>query len=255
MRQTLCPRCDNILDKNGHCSLCDYQVKVLCHHCGHYNIPKAKYCGGCGIGTTLSVRYRRKLNNLLSPFQQIKVKRFFAGIAFGTLLTLFAFSSMGMKYNVSDTDNETISETNDFIPIYDENIQNSALLKSVSSDIENYCLEKDINQKATFSDLNIILNILIKNLNHIAKTINKNKFPFDEAKSYFEKEPSIKADENLTRGSSALVIFAYISDLFELKYKDYTKGSNYKDIPRFNIMEVPATALSKHNIKLSASED
>ena len=115
MRQTLCPRCDNILDKNGHCSLCDYQVKVLCHHCGHYNIPKAKYCGGCGIGTTLSVRYRRKLNNLLSPFQQIKVKRFFAGIAFGTLLTLFAFSSMGMKYNVSDTDNETISETNDFI--------------------------------------------------------------------------------------------------------------------------------------------
>ena len=98
MRQTFCPRCDNLLSKSGHCSVCGYQVKVTCHHCGHYNIPTAKYCGRCGRGTTFAIRYRKKLNSLLDPFQQIRIKRFFAGIAFGTLLALFAFSSMGMKY-------------------------------------------------------------------------------------------------------------------------------------------------------------
>lgn len=102
MRHTFCPRCDNLLNKNGHCSICGYQVKVRCHQCGHLNIPTAKYCGGCGKGTTFTVRYRNIVNNLLNPFQQIKIKRFFAGIAFGSLLALFAFGSMGMKYNPTD---------------------------------------------------------------------------------------------------------------------------------------------------------
>ncbi len=254
MRQNLCPRCDNLLNKNGHCSICGYQVKNICHHCGHYNIPTAKYCGGCGRGTTLAIRYRKVLNKLFSPFQQIKMKRFFAGISFGTLLAIFAFSSMGMKYNTQDDSTTTVKEEN--VPIiYDDSVQNSAILKSLTSDIDNFCLEKDLSKEASNEELKVILDILIKNLNHLAYKINKNKFPLEEANSYFEQERNIKSNEILTRGKAALLMFAYISDLLELKYKDFTHSSNYSDIPRFNMMEVPVNALSKYNIKLSFNNE
>ena len=96
---------------------------------------------------------------------------------------------------------------------------------------------------------------MIKNLNHLAYKINKNKFPLEEANSYFEQERNIKSNEILTRGKAALLMFAYISDLLELKYKDFTHSSNYSDIPRFNMMEVPVNALSKYNIKLSFNNE
>lgn len=256
MRHTLCPRCDNVLDKNGHCAICGYQVKTLCHHCGHYNIPTAKYCGGCGIGTTFSVRFRKLINKTLNPFQQIRIKRFFAGITFGTLLATFAFSSMGMKYNTSSNDdNDVITENQEFVPIYDETIQNSTIIKSINSDLENFCSEKNITKTVSKDEMTVILDILIRNLNHVAQKINKKRKPLDDAKSYIEKENSLKNEETMTRGTTALLFFSYLSDLFEIKYKDYTKNSTYEDIPRFNIMEVPTTALKEYNIKLSASDN
>ena len=252
MRQTFCPRCDNLLSKTGHCSVCGYQVKVTCRHCGHFNIPTAKFCGGCGKGTTLAVRYRKKLNSFLNPFQQIKLKRFFAGIAFGTLLALFAFSSMGMKYYAP----EALPEKEEIIPIsYDESVLNSTILKSLTSDLDNFCLEKDLSENATLDELKVVVNIMIRNLNHISQRINKKKFPLDSAESYLEQEHSIKREMELTRGNTALMFFAYLSDVLELKYKDFTQGSSYDDIPRFNIMDAPANALKKYNIKLAESNE
>ena len=252
MRQTFCPRCDNLLSKSGLCSICGYQVKVTCQHCGHYNIPTAKYCGKCGQGTTMTVRYRKALNSFLNPFQQIKLKRFFTGIAFGTLLALFAFSSMGMKYYAP----EALPEKEEVVtPVYDESVLNSSIIKSVSSDIDNYCLERDELKSASLDEMNVIVNILIRNLNHIAQRTNKKKFPLDSAESYLEQERSIKQSDTVTRGNCALMFFAYLSDLLELKYKDFTKGSTYADIPRFNFMDAPANAMKKFNIKLAKNDE
>ncbi len=252
MRQTFCPRCDNLLSRNGHCSICGYQVKVTCHHCGHLNIPSAKYCGGCGRGTTFSVRYRKLLNTFFNPFQQIKLKRFFGGITFGTLLALFAFSSMGMKYYAP----EALPQEEAVIPVsYDESVLNSTIIKSLDADLEEICRDKDKHKTASFNELNAVINIMIKNLNNIAYRTNKKKYPLENAESYLEQERSIKASDNATRGNTALMFFAYLSDLFELKYKDFTKGSSYNDIPRFNIMEAPSSALKSYNIKIAASSE
>ena len=253
MRQNLCPRCDSLLDANSHCNNCNYQVKVHCSHCGHFNIPTAKFCGGCGKGTTVSVRYRRKVNSLLNPFQQIKIKRFFAGLAFGTLLALFACTSMGMKYYVPEL-NET-REKKQIVSALDESVMNSYILKNVNSDLEDFCLEREKTKVATCGELNAIVDILIKNLNHIAYRINKNKKPLDTALDYLDQQKCLKQSGNATRGTVALMLFAYLSDLFELKYKDFTKGTGYSDIPKFNLMEAPCSALKKHNIKIAISED
>ena len=252
MRQTFCPRCDNLLSRSGHCSICGYQVKVTCHHCGHLNIPTAKYCGGCGRGTTFSVRYRRVLNSIFNPFQQIKIKRFFGGIAFGTLLALFAFSSMGMKYYAP----EAMPDEKAVVPVLcEKSVLNSNILKSFDSDLEEICSDKDRNKIASTKELCEVMDVMIKNLNHIAFRTNKKRYPLDNAESYLEQEHSIKKAETTTRGNTAILFFAYLSDLFELKYKDFAKGSSYTDIPRFNIMEAPSSALKSYDIKISASDD
>ena len=252
MRQTFCPRCDNLLSRNGHCSICGYQVKVTCHHCGHLNIPSAKYCGGCGRGTSFSIRYRKLLNSFLNPFQQIKLKRFFAGITFGGLLALFAFSSMGMKYYAP----EALPDEEAVIPVKcEDSVLKSNILKSLDADIDEVCHDKDRNKIASSKELSEIMDAMIKNLNHIAYRINKKKYPLDSCEAYFEQEPSIKKSDTTTRGTAALLFFAYLSDLFELKYKDFAKGSSYTDIPRFNIMEAPSSALKTYNIKIAASDE
>lgn len=252
MRHSLCPRCDNQLNRNGHCSICGYQVKTSCHNCGHFNIPTAKYCGGCGLGTSLSVRYRRKVNSIFNPFQQIKIKRFFTGIAFGTLLALFGFSSMGMKYYAPEA---VIDKEAPMSTIQSEEVLNSAILKSVTADLEDFCNSLDKNKLASSGELNGIVDIMIRNLNHIAYRTNKSKRPLESALDYLEQQKCIKQGEMATRGGSALMFFAYASDLLELRYKDYTQGSSYSDVPRFNVMDAPVAALKKHNVNLAYSED
>lgn len=253
MRQKLCPRCDSVLDENSHCSKCNYQVRVHCPHCGHYNIPVAKFCGGCGKGTTVSVRYRKKVNSLFNPFQQIKIKRFFTGIAFGTLLALFACTSMGMKYYVPELND--IEEEAQSLADVDESVFESSILKKLKVDLDDFCLEREKTKSASFGELNAIIDIMIKDLNHIAYRTNKNRKPLDSANEYLEQQRSIKKTEKATRGTSCLMFFAYISDLLDLKYKDFAKGSIYTDIPKFNLMEAPSTALKKHNIKIASSEE
>ena len=99
------------------------------------------------------------------------------------------------------------------------------------------------------------MDVMIKNLNHIALRINKKKYPLDNAESYLEQEPSIKKAETATRGNAAIMFFAYLTDFFELKYKDFAKGSSYTDIPRFNIMEAPSSALKNYGINISATDE
>lgn len=255
MRQNLCPKCDSILDRNGHCAICNYQVRVSCSLCGHQNIPTAKFCGGCGKGRTVSVRYRRKVNSLFNPFQQIKIRRFFAGIAFGTLLALFACSSMGMKYSTSEELRPVQPEVNEEETVLTDDVLNSHILKNVSSDLEDFCMEREKDKSASSGELNAIIDIMIRNLNHIAQRVNTTKQPLDTANEYLEQKRNIKLGEKATRGTSGQMFFAYMSDLLELQYKDYAKGSSYTDIPRFNYMEAPSTALKKHNIKIAASDE
>lgn len=255
MRQNLCPRCDSVLDRNGHCAICNYQVKVSCSRCGHQNIPTAKFCGGCGKGRTVSVRYRRQVNSLFNPFQQMKIKRFFAGIAFGTLLALFACSSMGMKYSTSEELRDVKGGITEVKSEISGDILDSHILKKVSADLEDFCLERKEDDKASSGELNAIIDIMIRNLNHIAQRVNKSKQPLDTAHEYLEQKRNIKQGEKATRGTSGLMFFAYMSDLLELQYKDYAKGSSYTDIPRFNYMEAPSSALKNHGIKIAASDE
>lgn len=251
MRHTLCPRCDNLLSRSGYCTICGYQVRNTCSHCGHLNIPTAKYCGGCGRGTTTSIKYRVMFNKLLNPFQQIKLKRFLAGIAFGTLLGLFAFSSMGMKYAHEPDPNKVVS-----IPtMIDEAVMKSDILMKVNADIDDFCLDRDVKKNATNGELNAIMDIMIKDLNFVALRTNKTKKPFETSLEYAEQQHCTETGKEVTRGSSAMMFFAYVSDLLELKYKDYTKGSKYNDIPRFHMMDVPTAALKEHDIKLAKSDD
>lgn len=86
-----CPKCNSKnLDSFGGCRDCGYTFRIICSKCGFRNIPSAKYCGNCGIGTTYKVRFQTFINNTFSFSFKTRARKFFTGLAFGTLLALFA---------------------------------------------------------------------------------------------------------------------------------------------------------------------
>ena len=86
-----CPKCNSKkLDSFGCCSDCGYLLRNNCINCGFKNITNAKYCGNCGTGMSFKIRLQSFINNNFSFSFQNKFRKFLAGLAFGTLLGLFA---------------------------------------------------------------------------------------------------------------------------------------------------------------------
>ncbi|MGM0598491.1 MAG: double zinc ribbon domain-containing protein [Candidatus Rifleibacteriota bacterium] len=88
-----CPKCNsNHLDNFGSCSDCGYTFREICSNCGFKNIPKAKYCGNCGTGMNIKIQLQNFINRNFSFSFKIRFRKFITGLAFGTLLSLFALS-------------------------------------------------------------------------------------------------------------------------------------------------------------------
>ena len=95
-----CPKCETgKLNAAGNCGICGYSLRNKCSDCGHLNIPGARFCGGCGQGMTALIRAQTFVNRQVSFMQRLKMRRFATGLAFGGLLSFFAFGSMGMQGN------------------------------------------------------------------------------------------------------------------------------------------------------------
>lgn len=95
MKNINCPRCEsNSLDQTGKCEACGYCYKLLCSGCGHYNKMNSKFCGLCGHTLTLKVYWQQILNKLMPYNIRLRVRHFVTGLAFGTLLALFAFGAL-----------------------------------------------------------------------------------------------------------------------------------------------------------------
>ncbi|MCK9457477.1 MAG: double zinc ribbon domain-containing protein [Candidatus Ozemobacteraceae bacterium] len=90
-----CPKCDNAsLDANGVCVNCGYAPRLICPKCAHANSVKARFCGFCGTGTSVSIRIKKEIRTRISYVARMRIKHFATGLAFGTLLALFAFGAM-----------------------------------------------------------------------------------------------------------------------------------------------------------------
>ncbi len=247
---SFCPKCETgRLNSSGNCELCGYSLRVKCSDCGHLNIPGARFCGGCGKGMSLLVRFQSQINLHLNSFQKLKMRRFATGIAFGSLLTFFAFGSMGMQSNHED--GKIVSsyfQTHQFKFKADFAMQ-------FEKDLVSLCHNRKKGKNAGSADLNQIIDLLIKHLKPVAQKLNKTRVPADSCLDYSRSIQNYSKSREATRGSSAMMLFSFLSDFLEFNYRDFAQESSYTDIPRFNFMCVPTNALKNLGIDLARSAD
>jgi hypothetical protein len=94
---TFCPRCEAAWrHESDTCQSCGYRLRTICSVCGHQNIRSAAFCGSCGIGLTWRRRLEQSMPWLISSLTGKKARSFGAGILYGSLITVFAFGTLGM---------------------------------------------------------------------------------------------------------------------------------------------------------------
>ncbi len=250
---SLCPRCDNgKLDSTGRCMQCAYTLRTKCNDCGHYNIPTARFCGGCGQAMTLKLRLQQVINRHIGLIQKIRIRKFAAGAAFGGILALFAFGSMGMR---SDTDlmPDTILAEDQHNHLTGEFSQPFAL--SFDSELRELRRELDPHRKAGLADLTRVVDLLIRHLRPVAMSAGATRLPAESAGFYSKALYNFSKSKSMTRGSTTIILFHFLSDLLDFQYRDFSQDSKFTDIPRFHFLTVPANALTSLGVNIARDEE
>lgn len=194
---------------------------------------------------SLLIRCQNKLDKQLNFFQRLKIRRFATGIAFGGLLTFFAFGSMGMQGN---------HEGGKLVKNYFQTQQfifQTDFAQGFEKDLSQLCENRKKASKASAADLNQVIDILIRHLKPVAQKLNKSRVPADSSLAYSRSVQVFAKAGEVTRGSSAMMLFHFLTDFLEFNYRDFPQESSYIDIPRFSFMCVPASALKNLGIDLA----
>ncbi|PKL47186.1 MAG: hypothetical protein CVV42_14025 [Candidatus Riflebacteria bacterium HGW-Riflebacteria-2] len=250
---SICPRCDNgKLDRTGKCTQCGYTLRNKCNECGHYNIPSARFCGGCGKAMTLRLTIQQAINQHLSFLQKIRIRKFAAGAAFGGMLALFAFGSMGMRADedllppVSLIEEQCSQASAEFCQPFS---------LSFEADLKELRRTIDPHRKAGLADLTRVVDLLIRHLRPVAINAGAQRLPAESAGSYSKALHNFSTSKSMTRGSTAVILFHFLSDLLDFQYRDFSQEGRYSDIPRFHFLTVPANALSSLGVKIARDEE
>ncbi len=246
---SFCPRCETgKLDAAGSCKSCGYSLRTKCSDCNHLNFPGARFCGGCGRGMTLSIKVQSFVNRRFNYLQKSRLRKFSTGLAFGTLLSVFAFGSMGMQSSDSHIYNHErpAAIAFNFRADFAVNFEN---------DLATVCAARVDQRHASAADLHQIVDLLIKHLKPLATRLNKKRIPADSSADYVRVVQNFSSSKEVTRGSSAMILFHFLSDFLEFSYRDFPQESSYKDIPRFHFMCVPANALKSTGVDLAKEQD
>ncbi len=245
-----CPKCETgKLNAAGNCGNCGYSLRNKCSDCGHLNIPGARFCGGCGRGMTVVIRAQTFVNRQVSFIQRLKMRKFATGLAFGGLLSFFAFGSMGMQGS---------HENGRLLPSYFQAQQFSFhedFAVRFEKDLQSLCRNRRQGEYANAADLHQVVDLLIRHLKPLAQKLNQGRFPADSSSDYTRALHNFSRGKEVTRGSSAMLLFHFLSDFLEFNYRDFPQESSYNDIPRFHFMCVPATALKSLGIDLAQSSE
>ena len=243
---SLCPRCEHgNLDITGKCRHCGYTLREKCEVCGHYNIPTSRFCGGCGRAMTLKLRLQQAINRHISYLQKLKIRKFATGAAFGGLLALFAFGSMGMR-----ADRElpvTAGQLNQGIVA--EFYKPFAL--NFEADLKEIRRTLDPHRQAGLAELTNVVDLLIRHLRPIAIEAGVSRLPAESAGLYAKALHNFSRTKSMTRGSTTMILFHFLSDLLDFQYRDFSQESVYSDIPRFHFLTVPVNALNSLGIKIA----
>ena len=252
--KTCCPKCDaQLTGHDASCSTCGHQWHLRCGDCGKLNIPRAVYCGGCGRAIHWNDRLRQRWEQIFAPITRTRMRSLSAGLAFGGLLTIFAFGSMGM-YSPSW---RTIA------PSWEMNKPGEERLatrngREAQADLESFLGSQDDPTRAlTQRDLVRVGNLLLESFGSavdpegVRPGLNLNgsmRYLQSIARSGKNAEEAA-----VTRGDVAVFFFRLMSDLFEVPSVEVS-NYRYSDIPRYHFMNLPVETLDALGLHLARCE-
>jgi len=245
-----CPKCETgTIGKIGCCSNCGYTLRIKCEDCGHPNIPSARFCGVCGYGMTFSIRLSIFVNRKINYLNRIRVKKFAAGLSFGILLTFFAFGSMGMVYETSNTDLNPPRQKK-AAPVLSQSFS-----KKIKTQLKSLFKGHDVSINASIDDMASIIEILGNNLQPLATKFNSVRSPSASLEDYSSPLQNFSSNNGLTRGAASMILFSFISDLLEVNYRDFSQETRFSDIPRFHFLNAPVNALLQYDINFAEDSE
>lgn len=254
MMKTCCPRCDAPL--TGHdatCAACGHQWHLRCGCCGKLNIPRAVYCGGCGRALNWMDRIRQRWDETFAPITRTRFKSLSTGLAFGGLLTVFAFGSMGM-YSPS---------WQAVTPAWEMNKPGEERLstetgRQTKADLEAFLeSQEDSSRRLTQRDLVRVGNLLLESFGAaIDPDGTRPGLNLNGAVKYLQtlqKSGDSAAEAEVRRGDVAVFFYRLMSDLFEVPTIE-AASHQYSDIPRYHFMNLPVETLDALGLHLARGE-
>ena len=249
--KTGCPKCDAPLsDPEAGCPACGHQWHLRCGTCGKPNIPRAVYCGGCGLAIRWQDRIWQRWERSLLPLTRQRIRGFASGMAFGGLVTVFAFGSMGMTSPTWRTMTPAWEMTRPGVkaPATEPGRQ-------LQADLESYLdSQSDPSRPLSQRDLVRVGNLLLERFGRVVDPDDIRPGPnFNGAMRYLQSLQRGGEDPGASpvkRGDVAVFFYRLMKDLFEIPIVE-NATLQYSDIPRFHFMNLPVETLEALGLHLA----
>jgi len=231
------------------CPACGYLWRRTCAACGSQSIPQAAFCGGCGRGFSWHDRLKLKWRKMVSLTSQRRLHGLGSGLAFGTLLAVFAFGTMGMSTFKPVEPVWEKAQTSGVAPAE----VGRRILTAWNRSSENLDLERMV----TKDDLVRLGNLLLETCSHaIPADQPAGHVPIADSERYLQEfarvEDGILSTE-ISRSDAVVFLFRIVNDLFEITPAEETTYK-YSDIPRYHYLNLPVETLENLGLKLSRNE-
>ncbi|MFZ5952440.1 MAG: zinc ribbon domain-containing protein [Candidatus Rifleibacteriota bacterium] len=241
-----CPRCDsNCIDSAGNCGSCGYTLRISCSSCGNRSIPTARFCGKCGSALNLNSWLKQKFRQNVTLASRFKLRKFAAGIAFGTFLGIFAFGSMGMNSESASSNRPNSS----FTPISSLRISKASIFEQLNE----FRNSRNPQGFVSIGDLKSFTEVITQNLSSLNEVEAAGIWQSATSEEQVAKIRAFCHKGQPSRSGIAMLLFNLATDYLGINHRDFTENCLFSDIPRFHFLSIPTQALHCLGIRLEKS--
>ncbi len=244
-----CPKCQAPIGPVvGECRACGFVRLNNCPVCGKGNFHLAQYCGGCGAGLTFGATFRKNFRQIFTDETRARLKNVAAGLAFGGVLSFFAFGNLGM---MSTRNSHSQPE------VFTSQVPRTALTvpgKNALSRFEAFLEGEDFDRDAEARDIVNFGTIVAESFGpYLPDSLGFGNSGTGDIPAMVQSLNPCRAapdDSRISRADLALFLFRIANDIFGVMPPTHPTFS-FRDVPRYHFLNIPIETLESLGLKIS----